>query len=97
MPNRLCYHNKIAEDCVYCDLEQKVAYPNNSIPNQPKRIEEMIEELETLEGNDFQTDYYPVSKEWLTTALNAAYELGRKSYSDDLIYEQEELLTTPSV
>jgi hypothetical protein len=34
-----------------------------------KSNEEIIEELQTLEGGDYQTDYYPVSVEWLENIL----------------------------
>lgn len=42
----------------------------------PDIIEEKIAELQTLEGNDYQTDYYPVSIEWLEQTLTTIHQQG---------------------
>lgn len=34
-----------------------------------KLIEDAVAELETLTGDDYQTEYYPVSADWLRTKL----------------------------
>lgn len=34
-----------------------------------KLIEDAVAELETLTGDDYQTEYYPVSPDWLRTKL----------------------------
>ena len=38
-------------------------------PTPSKSVEEIVEELESLTGEDYQTDYYPVSPDWLRTTL----------------------------
>jgi len=41
--------------------------------NLNKLIERRQGELETLTGDDYQTDYYPVSSKWLASAITEAY------------------------
>ena len=48
----------------------------------------IVEQLETLEGNDYQTDYYPVSKDWLTQAL-ATYKASILSECEKAINSAE--------
>jgi hypothetical protein len=44
--------------------------------NLKQLIERRRMELETLTGDEYQTDYYPVSGDWLTKVITEAYHQG---------------------
>jgi hypothetical protein len=44
--------------------------------NLKQLIERRRMELETLTGDEYQTDYYPVSVDWLTKVITEAYHQG---------------------